>query len=158
MNQLKYIIAFGANLGNREETYKIAEEQVKSRIGQIVKASTLIETEPLLLPNEPKNSQQYYLNGAWIVKSSLAPDNVLEILQSIETELGRIRLKKWGARTIDLDIIGIDQQILNKPNLTVPHPEMHKRDFVLIPLSEIWPSWEHPVLKKTAANLLSDLN
>jgi 2-amino-4-hydroxy-6-hydroxymethyldihydropteridine diphosphokinase len=76
----------------------------------------------------------------------------------IEQSLGRIRITRWGPRTVDLDLIAYDDQIINLPNLTVPHPEMHKRNFVLEPLCEVFPDWTHPLLKKTARELLEGLS
>ena len=145
---MKVAIAFGSNLGDRHHFITRAIELIEERVGHVECVSTIIETEPLLHPEHPTLNQQNFLNGALVAKTALAPLEVLNRLLAIEQELGRVRTVHWGPRQIDLDIIACDDLIIDEPRLKVPHPEMQKRDFVLKPLSEVWPEWKHPVLGK----------
>ncbi len=153
----KIIIAFGANLGDRRATAEAAIAAVDKNIGTIVRASTPIESEALLLPEQEAGSQPPYLNAVWIAETVCTPDECLTRLLGIEQSLGRIRAERWGARTIDLDLIAYGDRVISSASLTLPHPEMHKRDFVLGPLCEIDPEWVHPVIQKNARNLLAAL-
>ena len=155
------IIALGANLGNREETFRKAIEHIGSRVGDVVRCSSWIETEPLMTPEAigSGETQPLYLNGVILVETGLEPLMLLAELQKIEYELGRDRgvaAKRWEARTIDLDIIAIEDRVIDLPQLKVPHPEMHKRHFVLEPMLEMFPSWLHPVLVKSPKELLEE--
>ncbi len=156
---MDYIIALGANLGDRELAIQRAIGLMRDRLGEVIKQSTLRETEPLLAAGDDVG-QPKYLNGAVIIRSKLEPQRFLEELLQIEKELGRTRTSgaRWEARTIDLDVIAAGDRVINTPTLTVPHPEMHRRDFVLAPLVEIAPDWRHPLLHKTATELLDDLS
>lgn len=100
-----------------------------------------------------------YLNGALLVETSSTPENILNTLFEIETELGRKRTAavKWGPRTIDLDLILVDDLVLQSARLIVPHPGMPTRDFVLGPICEFWPDWQHPLEGKTAQELFTEL-
>lgn len=153
----KCLIAFGANLGDKEQTAAQAQVAINKQIGSIIKSSSLFETEPLLLPDQEPGSQPSYLNAVWLVETSLQPQACLEALLQIENEFGRVRTERWGSRTIDLDLISSGAEIISSEKLTLPHPEMHKRRFVLEPLCQIWPEWQHPLLNKSAQKLLSEL-
>ena len=142
---MQMIIGLGANLGRREETLERAIEQIAKRVGKIVARSSLIETEPLLHPETPTRSQPKYLNGAIVVETGISPQAVLVELLSIEQELGRTPAEgKWEPRTIDLDLIAAADIVISSSQLTLPHPEMHRRGFVLYPLYEIAPEIEIP--------------
>lgn len=157
---IRYVIALGANLGEREITLQRAVDEIGSRIGHVVTSSRLIETAPLVLAGEDPTAHPAYLNGVALVESTLAPEEVLDQLLSIEKELGRVRGitdKRWQPRMVDLDLIAADDRVIATPRLTVPHPEMHRRSFVLGPMCEVWPEWVHPVLKRSARALLSEL-
>lgn len=149
-NKTAYI-ALGSNLGNREENLKTAIEKIK-KIVQIKEISSIYETEP-----EGYKNQGLFLNMAIEIKTSLGPQELLSNLQEIENEMGRTREIKNGPRTIDLDIIFYEDKIIEEQNLKIPHPLMHKRNFVLLPMNEIAPEFIHPILKKSIKTLKNEL-
>jgi 2-amino-4-hydroxy-6-hydroxymethyldihydropteridine diphosphokinase len=129
-------IGIGANLGNRVENINKAIDNLKSTPEiHIEKVSSIIETEAVGGPIQPK-----YLNGVIKLKTSLSARKILSILQKIEKDLARMRTVKNGPRTIDLDILLYGKEIINEPNLKIPHPKMFERDFVMKPLMEIEPN------------------
>jgi 2-amino-4-hydroxy-6-hydroxymethyldihydropteridine diphosphokinase len=128
-------LGIGSNLGNREENIAQAIEKVRQLPDTaVVKVSSLIETAPQGGP-----AQGLFLNAAMEVKTRLSPRQLLSALQKIEKDLGRARGVKNGPRTIDLDILLYGGLKLSQPDLTIPHPRIRERDFVLIPLREIAP-------------------
>ena len=151
------VIAFGSNQGNRRNNIDRALELCAERCGEAAARSSMIETEPMLHPDNPE-PQPHYLNCAAAFRTHLTPTEVLQVTARIETELGRVRTgKKWGARSIDIDVIAYGAQCVNLPEVTIPHPELHKREFVLIPMIEVAPDWVHPILKLTPAQMLERL-
>ena len=147
-------IGIGSNLGDREKHIEDATRRVRELPGVVeVRGSSLYETEPVGGP-----PQGPFLNGALCVETALEPLDLLRGLQAIEAGLKRERVVKWGPRTIDLDILLFDDLVLQTPDLIIPHPLMHERDFVLRPLNEIAPDVVHPVLELTTAELLSELS
>jgi len=144
-------IGIGSNLGKKRENYLEALERIaKVPNTRIVKESSLYESEPW-----GGESREWYVNGVIEIETELTPDDLLKKCQNIERAMGRKRVRKrWGARIIDLDILLYDNLIVGKKNLKIPHPEMHKRKFVLIPLSEIAPQIVHPILGMTISELL----
>ena len=149
-------IALGSNAGSRRATLQLALERISQLPGtQLIRVSDFIETTPQGGPA----GQGAYLNAVAEVKTAMEPHGLLGALRSIEQELGRNRTSqvRWGPRTCDLDILLVDQRIIDSPDLKVPHPQMHKRRFVLGPLAQISPDAVHPVLKKTAEVLLKEL-
>lgn len=110
------------------------------------------ETEPWGVKDQPR-----FINMAIEVETELDPPKLLEILKTIEGEIGRRESYKWGPRVIDLDILLYNDFVINTPELHIPHPHMHEREFVLRPLAEIAPDKIHPVLKKSVKELLSEI-
>ena len=143
-------LLLGANLNDRIATLRRAVELIGERLGTVVQQSSLYETAPWGVVDQPS-----YINQVLAVETMLAPEAVLAQTQDIEQELGRIRREKWGARVIDIDILYFDQRILKTETLTIPHPYLHQRRFTLVPLAEIAPDFLHPVLLKTTTMLLA---
>lgn len=142
------ILHLGSNKGNRMLNLQQARKSIAQKIGKIIKASRLYDTDPWGLKEQAR-----FLNQATWVETALPPATLLEHVLAIENELGRERLKKWGARIIDIDIIFYGQKVIDEPGLQIPHPLMQDRNFVLEPLAEIAATWQHPVLKKSVAQL-----
>jgi len=158
-NEPRYYIAFGANLGDKEGTFRRALEEVATRIAPVDRVSKLYRTEPLNPPELQQTSQPEFLNAAFSFTSSWEPLRVLDELLAIERILGRDRslTVRWGPRTIDLDILLIGELTIHEARLVVPHPEMHKREFVLRPLADIVGEERHPTLRRPIIELLQDL-
>jgi 2-amino-4-hydroxy-6-hydroxymethyldihydropteridine diphosphokinase len=148
-------IALGANLGDRRANIDAAIEQLRAADGvTVTNVSPLMENPAV---GGPANSPPF-LNAVAEAETTLPPRQLLDRLLQIEQTLGRARREKWGPRIIDLDLILYGEQIIAEPDLQVPHPLMHERQFVLEPLARIAPNAMHPVLKRGAADLLDDLN
>ena len=130
-------LGLGSNLGNRGENIHLALNRLQESGVSIQKVSTFIETDPVDLPAEPPHGQ--YLNAAAKAITDLSPQQLLVTCLAIETELGRVRLIDRGPRPIDIDILLYDDLKINTPELTIPHPRMRERDFVMRPLREIAP-------------------
>ncbi len=144
-------IGLGSNLGRRERYITAALNALQNTRGiEVVKVSKLYETEPVGGPE----GQSEYVNAAAHVRTTLSPERLLEVCLEIEKSLGRERSVHWGPRTIDLDLLCYDQEIVATSSLTLPHPLMHERAFVMEPLAEIAPKLMHPVLERTAADIL----
>ena len=146
-------LLLGSNLGNRKENLEIARTNISQRIGDILVLSSVYETEPWGFKEETKN---FYNQGIQII-TSLAPFVLLDQLIVIENEMGRVRRKKvYEARTIDIDILFYDQDIIDSERLIVPHPGIAERRFTLEILHEIAPAFVHPKLKKDIKSLLEE--
>ncbi|MEE8637761.1 MAG: 2-amino-4-hydroxy-6-hydroxymethyldihydropteridine diphosphokinase [Candidatus Margulisiibacteriota bacterium] len=145
-------LGLGSNVGDREEYI----EQAVFLLGknpniEVGKRSTNYETEP-----EGGGSQPPFINAALVIKTKLTPHKLLDVCQEIEATLGREREIEWGPRTIDIDILLCDGEIISDDKLQVPHPLMHERLFVLRPLSEIASHLVHPVLEKSILTLYDE--
>lgn len=151
------LIALGANLpsryGNPEETLNAVLAELPRRGVEVVAASRVIVTAPV-----PVSDQPDYRNGVVSVATKLDARALHELLKSMEREFGREEgLERNAARVLDLDLLAYDGVVIAEKGLQVPHPRMHQRDFVLGPLCEIAPEWEHPLLKQTASQLFHSL-
>lgn len=102
--------------------------------------------------------QPDYINGCALLQVNISPQQLLETLLAIETQFGRVRTQHWGARSLDLDLLLYDDLIIQSPTLTLPHPRMRERAFVLVPLAEIAPDWIEPVSRRAIAELLKDVD
>ena len=145
--------SIGSNMGDKEENLNKAIELLnKDEYSKVTKISEFITTKPV-----GGVEQDDFLNGALEVKTLRSPNRLLELISEIESQLKRERIIHWGPRTIDLDIIFYDDIVMDTKKLTIPHPEMHKRGFVLKPLLEISPGIVHPILKKNIRQLFEEL-
>ncbi len=150
---MKAYIGLGSNLGNREENIRKAVALLEKSQGiKLVKLSPFYETEPV-----GDIPQGKFINAAAEIYTAISPSGLLAVCRNIEDELGRVRTVKWGPRTIDLDVLLYGEEVIYTAELTVPHPLMHEREFVLRPLSDIAPNAYHPVLGKTIQELLEGL-
>lgn len=147
----KAILLIGGNLGDRTGHLQQAVEQIDKQIGKVEKISALYETAAWGQVEQPD-----YLNQALLVSTEMDARTLLETVLAIEHNIGRIRRQKWGARVIDIDIIFYNDAIINQPDLKIPHPQMQFRQFVLVPLREILPDWQHPVLHQSVSTLLEN--
>jgi len=146
-------IALGGNLGNTQQVLFDAIKVLHSSSGIAVTAeSAFYKTSPIGPP------QPDYLNACVLADTTLAPKALLARLLAIENQFGRVRKERWGARSLDLDLLFFGDQIIDFPQLTVPHPRLHERAFVLVPLADISPNWPHPVFGKTTVQLLNQLS
>ena len=146
-------IALGSNMGDRERYLQTAVESIGKKEGcQVEKVSSFVRTAPY-----GGVEQEDFLNGCMQIRTLLTPRELLEFLQEIEKQAGRERKIHWGPRTLDLDIIFYDREVIEEEDLQIPHTEMQKRDFVLIPLREIAPFLRHPITGKTVGEMAEEL-
>lgn len=146
MNHVYLLI--GGNIGDRLSNLAIARKSIELLCGTIQKQSSIYETEAWGLKDQPA-----FYNQALCIETAMSPQDLMASLLEIEASMGRERLVPLGPRTIDLDIIYYNQDIMNEPSLTIPHPRLELRNFVLAPLVEIAPDFVHPILKKTNSAL-----
>jgi 2-amino-4-hydroxy-6-hydroxymethyldihydropteridine diphosphokinase len=144
----KCAIALGSNLGDSRTTLEAALTTLADtpEITQLTRSSWY-QTKAVGPP------QPDYINGCAVLQVKISPQTLLETLLAVESQFGRVRNRRWAARSIDLDLLLYDDLILETPSLTLPHPRMRERAFVLVPLAEIAPDWIEPVSQKAIAQL-----
>jgi 2-amino-4-hydroxy-6-hydroxymethyldihydropteridine diphosphokinase len=151
MSHSTVYLSLGSNLGDRKKNLAQALAKLAKRAGNIRKKSPLYETEPVGKKNQP-----WFLNQCVEIATELPPVQFLKICQQIEKSLGRVYRERCGPREIDIDALFYGNRAHSSSSLTLPHPRLHQRRFVLIPLAHIAPSFRHPILKKTVKELLKD--
>lgn len=148
------LIALGSNLGDRLENLRAGVAGIDRAAGiEVVDVSPLYETAPVGGPD----GQGPYLNAALAAETTLAAAEVLALLHRIEAERERLRVVHWGPRTLDLDLLVHGDLVCDTTPLHVPHPRMHERRFVMVPVCDLAPELVHPVLGRTMRELLADL-
>lgn len=147
----KAFLIIGTNLGNRNENIEAAKIQLEKKVGRIKKISSVYETEPWGITDQPS-----FYNVVLVIETHLGAKDLLTALLQIEKEMGRIRHLKYGTRIIDLDILFYEDEVLSTDYLTIPHPRIQERNFVLKPLVEIAEDFIHPVFQKTTLQLLQE--
>ena len=140
-------LSLGSNLGDREANLRQAIERLGA-LGEVVAVSSFYETEPVEVPRQP-----WFVNCAVALQTEKMPKQLLAALLAIEKAMGRQRTQPKGPRLIDLDILLFGSSIVDTAGLTIPHPALHERRFVLEPLAEIAPEQRHPVFKRTVREL-----
>jgi 2-amino-4-hydroxy-6-hydroxymethyldihydropteridine diphosphokinase len=149
----RVLIAFGSNLGDSVQICVAAMERLRKHPDlQVLKTSSLYRTSPLMLGDQP-----WFINGVVLGETDLSPEDLLRVLQEMEEDFGRERQIRWGPRTLDLDLLAYGDHEVNLPALSIPHPRLHQRRFVLEPLLEIAPDWVHPTLNVSGRDLLHRL-
>ncbi len=149
----RVLIGFGSNLGDSVRICTAAIECLRAHPHlRVCNTSSFYRTSPLLLADQP-----WFINGVVLAETDLSPECLLEALQEIEREFGRDRQVRWGPRTLDLDLLAYGDLEMQLPTLTVPHPQLHARRFVLEPLLELVPDWVHPALMVSVGDLLQRL-
>ncbi|MEA5092804.1 2-amino-4-hydroxy-6-hydroxymethyldihydropteridine pyrophosphokinase [bioreactor metagenome] len=145
-------VALGSNLGNKKENLLQAIELLKNHGVNILAVSSFLVTKPYGVTDQPD-----FLNGAIKLEYDKSPEELLEVLLAVEQEMGRVRLRHWGERIIDLDLLLFGQEVIETKNLVVPHKDMENREFVLAPLAEIAPQVVLPNRNETIEKLLTNL-
>jgi 2-amino-4-hydroxy-6-hydroxymethyldihydropteridine diphosphokinase len=144
-------LSLGSNLGGRKAQLHAATAQL-AKLGRVIKVSSFYETEPLEFAEQP-----WFLNCVIAIETGMSAQELMAAILRSEKEMGRRRAQKKGPRSIDIDILLFDQAVIESADLTIPHPAMHHRRFVLEPFAEIAPDVLHPIFKKTIRELLHAL-
>lgn len=146
-------LLLGSNMGNKKALLQEARSLLQEKAGKIIGQSSLYESEPWGF-----EAHEWFINQVIIIETPLRPNELLFAAQTIEERLGRVRAQTEGyvSRPIDIDILFYNNEIIESPALTVPHPLLQNRRFTLLPLAEIVPEYKHPVLNKTIEKLLAE--
>ena len=151
---MRVFIQLGSNLGNRQNAIFLSQQFVLQQIGYVVNESAIYETEPWMM-----DSDEWFLNQVIEVETNLEPHSLLLKLKDFEQTQGRkAETVKYQPRVIDMDILFYGNRIINSSDLVVPHPFLHERKFVLIPMNEINPDFIHPIFNKSIKELLTECN
>ena len=145
------VLALGTNIGAREKNLRAAMQALPPQVN-VTRASAVYETEPLYVTDQPK-----FLNMVVQAQTELSPTALLTFLKTIEKDMGRTPSRRFGPRLIDLDILTFGEEIISSPELTVPHPRITERAFVLRPLADIDAEWVHPQTGQSVAMILAAL-
>lgn len=146
-------IALGSNLGDSLAILQGAIATLDRHPSvAVTKSSSVYQTAPIGPP------QPDIFNACALLESDLSPESLLRLLLAVEAEFGRVRRERWGARSLDLDLLLVDEQQLKTPNLELPHPRMWERAFVLVPLAEIAPHWRNPLSGESIADIRATLS
>ena len=145
----KTYLLLGSNIGNSKVSLAKAITQIEKQIGTVTRQSGLYSTTAWGNINQPD-----FLNQIIIVETKLNAVETMQIILDIEKKMGRVRTVKNAPRIIDIDILFFNKEIIDQPELTVPHPQIQNRRFVLVPLNQLSPHLKHPILKKTVHQLL----
>jgi len=149
---VKVYLLLGGNLGDKKLVFEKATKFLKENVGAILQQSHIYETEPWGF-----ESSDLFWNQVLELVTSLSPEEVLWQTQHIELELGRVRKERqYDSRIIDIDILFYGEEIVQVPNLVIPHPRIQERNFALVPLNEIAPELKHPILQKNIGQLLAE--
>lgn len=151
MQYYEVYLSFGSNVGDKAANIETALKFLDEASVKLKIISSMFETEPW-----GNSEQQKFLNAAGEFETSHSPQQLINQILTIENLMGRQRKIKWEPRIIDIDILFFGNKILNENGLIIPHPEMHKRKFVLVPLAEIAPGFVHPILEKTIMEISSE--
>ncbi|MBE8990887.1 2-amino-4-hydroxy-6-hydroxymethyldihydropteridine diphosphokinase [Nostoc sp. LEGE 12450] len=146
-------VALGSNIGDSQTILEAAIKSLAQTPGVLLEAQSRWYQTKAVGPPQPD-----YLNGCVTLQVEMLPQQLLEILLGIEQQFGRVRQKRWGPRTLDLDLLLFDDFIVDTPNLQIPHPRMRDRAFVLVPLAEIAPDWIEPVSGCVIKELLKEVD
>ena len=152
---MRAFLGLGANIGNREANLRLALRWL-ARECTVLAVSSLYRSEAVVFKGAPPGPD--YLNAACEIETALGPEELLRFAQEIEYEVGRRPAERWAARVIDIDILLYGDLVIATPNLTVPHPLLAERNFVIVPLAELAPDAMHPVLRKTVGEVAEDVD
>ncbi len=146
---MQIVIALGANIGDRAYYLASAKKLLETQLGSITATSSVYKTAAWGLTEQPD-----FYNQVLVLESAVAMIELMPIILAIETQLGRVRSEKWAERTIDIDVLFVGDSVFTSDDLTLPHPYIQQRKFVLVPLVEVLPHFIHPVLQQSCVQLL----
>jgi 2-amino-4-hydroxy-6-hydroxymethyldihydropteridine diphosphokinase len=146
------VISLGSNVGDRLANLNRAKNELQEKDCHLLLASSVYETAAW-----GNTSQNSFYNEVIEIETKLSAQALMQIIFEIENKMGRVRKEKWEPRIIDMDILFFNDDVINETHLTVPHPFVHERKFVLVPMDEILPRFIHPIFKKTIHDLLSSV-